>query len=122
MASVGMDAEKLNVLREWANGLEGDARVEVAAAGRAILLLIEEIERLHVNLWDKQLYPEVPVAEDLAQSAGQDPHPRLFETLRTRLQRRPNDIFPQTESAPRGAGATPPAPTPSCAPPGSSAR
>jgi cytochrome c-type biogenesis protein CcmH/NrfG len=99
-----MDAEKLNVLREWANGLEGDARVEVAAAGRAILLLIEEIERLHVNLWDKQLYPEVPVAEhladDLAQSAGKDAHPRLFETLRTRLQRRPDDISPQTESAP----------------------
>ena len=104
MASVGMDAEKLNVLREWASGLEGDARVEVAAAGRAILLLIEEIERLHVNLWDKQLYPEVAVAEDiadgLAQSVGQDPHPRLFETLRTRLRRRPDDIFPHTESAP----------------------
>ena len=101
MASAGIDAEKLNVLREWANGLEGDARVEVAAAGRAILLLIEEIERLHVNLWDKQLYPEVPAAEDHAQNVGQDPRPRLFETLRTRLRRRPDDVFPQTESAPQ---------------------
>jgi hypothetical protein len=95
-----MDAEKLNVLREWAHGLEGDARVEVAAAGRAIVLLVEEIERLHVNLWDKQLYPEVAVPPDLAQSAGQEPQPRLFETLRTRLRRRSDDIFPQPESAP----------------------
>ena len=95
-----MDAEKLNVLREWANGLERDARVEVAAAGRAILLLIEEIERLHVNLWDKQLYPEGPATHDLAQSAGQDPRPRLVETLRARLHRRTADVFPQVESAP----------------------
>ncbi len=101
MASAGMDAEKLNVLREWANGLEGDARVEVAAAGRAIVLLIDEIERLHVHLWDKQLYPEVPAAQDLAEDAGQDPRPRLFETLRTRLRRRPDDAFPQTDSAPQ---------------------
>jgi hypothetical protein len=101
VASSGMDAEKLNVLREWANGLEGDARVEVAAAGRAILLLIEEIERLHVNLWDKRLYPEVPAVQDFAQEAGQDPRPRLFETLLTRLRRRPDDVYPQTESAPK---------------------
>lgn len=101
MAAAGVDAEKLDVLRRWANGLERDERVEVAAAGRAILLLIEEIERLHVNLWDKQLYPEVPAAEDLAQCAGQDPRPRLFETLRTRLRRRPDDVFPQAESAPQ---------------------
>ena len=101
MASAGIDAEKLNVLREWANGLEGDARVEVAAAGRAILLLIEEIERLHVNLWDKQLYPEGPAAQDLSQDVGLDPRPTLFETLRTRLRRRPDDVFPQAESAPQ---------------------
>jgi cytochrome c-type biogenesis protein CcmH/NrfG len=97
VAGSGVDAEKLDVLRQWANGLERDARVEVAAAGRAILLLIEEIERLHVNLWDKQLYPEVPAAQDLAQSAGHDDQPRLFETLRTRVQQRPTDGFPPAE-------------------------
>jgi hypothetical protein len=80
-----MDAEKLNVLREWANGLEGDARVEVAAAGRAIVLLIDEIERLHVHLWDKQLYPEVPAAQDLAEDPGQDP--TTLSHRRTRLRK-----------------------------------
>src|SRR5262245_39972593 len=43
-----LDAEKLEVLNRWGTGLQTDARAEVAAAGRAILLLIDEIERLHV--------------------------------------------------------------------------
>lgn len=54
----GLDAEKLQVLARWATGLRADQRDELAAAGRAIELLIEEIERLHVLLWGRQLYPE----------------------------------------------------------------
>ena len=54
----GLDAEKLQVLARWAAGLRADQRDELAAAGRAIELLIEEIERLHVLLWGRQLYPE----------------------------------------------------------------
>ena len=46
-----LDAEKLEVLRSWGDGLSGDEREEVRSAGRAILLLIEEIERLHIDLW-----------------------------------------------------------------------
>jgi hypothetical protein len=46
-----LDAEKLDVLRAWGAGLSGDAREEVRAAGRAIELLIEEIDRLYVELW-----------------------------------------------------------------------
>jgi hypothetical protein len=95
-----VDAEKLEILRRWGNGLQNDARAEVAAAGRAILILIEEIERLHVLLWDKQLYPDVPLpSEDGPPAGGADSRPRLFETLRNRLQRGSADASPQAESA-----------------------
>jgi hypothetical protein len=56
-----LDAEKLQILSRWAAGLRSDQRDELAAAGRAIELLIEEIERLHVLLWGRQLYPETTV-------------------------------------------------------------
>ena len=46
-----LDAEKLDTLRRWGDGLSKDERDEVRSAGRAILLLIEEIERLHIDLW-----------------------------------------------------------------------
>ena len=44
-------AAKLETLRRWGVGLGDDQREEVRAAGRAILMLIEEVERLHVDLW-----------------------------------------------------------------------
>ena len=58
MSNDGLDAEKLQVLARWAAGLRAAQRDELAAAGRAIELVIEEIERLHVLLWGRQLYPE----------------------------------------------------------------
>lgn len=61
MTNDGLDAEKLQILARWAGGLRADQRDELAAAGRAIELLIEEIERLHVLLWGRQLYPEPTV-------------------------------------------------------------
>jgi hypothetical protein len=69
----GLDAEKLQILARWAAGLRADQRDELAAAGRAIELLIEEIERLHVLLWGRQLYPEPPRTLETvwSQSAGE---------------------------------------------------
>jgi hypothetical protein len=46
-----LDEDKIDMLRRWGDGLQADSREELRAAGRAILLLIEEIERLHVELW-----------------------------------------------------------------------
>jgi len=54
----GLDEEKLGLLRGWGEGLARDQRDEVAAAGRAILMLIDEIDRLHVLAWDRHLYPD----------------------------------------------------------------
>jgi hypothetical protein len=59
-----LDAEKIRVLGQWAEGLQRDARQELAAAGRAISMLVEEVERLHVLLWGKRLYPESDVAPE----------------------------------------------------------
>ena len=46
-----LDEERLETLRAWGAGLETDGREELRAAGRAITILAEEIERLHVDLW-----------------------------------------------------------------------
>jgi hypothetical protein len=69
----GLDAEKLDLLRRWGGGLQEDGREEVAAAGRAILLLIEEIERLYVALWDKELYPNPSLGPDVEAQRSGDP-------------------------------------------------
>jgi hypothetical protein len=97
----GLDAEKLEVLRGWGGGLEDDPRAEVAAAGRAIMLLIEEIERLHVLVWGTKLYPDVSIPRPLEglSTAGPDSASGLHEALRERLLRRSADAFPQAEPA-----------------------
>lgn len=49
-----LDEAKIEILRIWGEGLSGDVREEVKAAGRAITLLVEEIERLNVDLWNER--------------------------------------------------------------------
>lgn len=49
-----LDDEKLETLRGWGAGLAADGRDEFRAAGKAILILIEEIERLQVDVWHAQ--------------------------------------------------------------------
>jgi len=46
-----LDDEKLETLRSWGAGLSADDRDELRAAGKAILILIEEIEQLQVDVW-----------------------------------------------------------------------
>ena len=46
-----LDDEKLETLRSWGTGLAADGRDELRAAGKAILILVEEIERLQVDVW-----------------------------------------------------------------------
>lgn len=46
-----LDEQKLEMLRAWGEGLSGDKRDELRAAGKAILMLIEEVELLNVDLW-----------------------------------------------------------------------
>ena len=46
-----LDEERLEILRSWGAGLALDDREELRAAGKAITVLIEEIDRLQVDLW-----------------------------------------------------------------------
>jgi hypothetical protein len=82
---VRLDAEKLDTLRRWGHGLETDERDEIRSAGRAILLLIEEIERLHIDLWharagDEAILEPEPADVDIPTS--------LVTSLRARLARK----------------------------------
>ena len=62
-----LDEQKIETLQSWAEGLLRDERSELRAAAKAILLLIEEIEHLHVDLWNARTPPEPedPVEQDL---------------------------------------------------------
>jgi hypothetical protein len=81
-----LDEDKLETLRRWGEGLRQAGGEEYAAAGRAILMLIEEIEQLHIDLWH--------VREQLRQTgrlsseeAAEDLKEPLALTLHERLQR-----------------------------------
>jgi hypothetical protein len=80
----GLDAEKLAALERWGAGLQNDPRPEVAASGRAILMLIEEIERLHVVVWERRLYPQDAAGGADADATGEE----LGRALRRRLKLR----------------------------------
>ncbi len=53
-----LDEAKIEQLRGWGAGLSADGDYELRAAGRAILLLIEEIERLHIDVWNAKAIQE----------------------------------------------------------------
>jgi hypothetical protein len=84
-----LDEQKLEILRGWGQGLAGDARDEVRAAGKAIVLLIGEIERLHIELWHARDTPE-QVEESTEEHVDEqvDDDPVLVEKLEHTLQAR----------------------------------
>jgi hypothetical protein len=74
-----LDEEKLGVLRTWGEGLSSDSRDELRAAGKAILLLLEEVELLHVDLW----HAREPGDDEARQPPDVTPE-RWIESLRRR--------------------------------------
>ena len=46
-----MKEEEFEALRHWGEALSRDGRSEVAAAGKAIEILVAEIDRLEIELW-----------------------------------------------------------------------
>jgi hypothetical protein len=86
-----LDEERLEVLRRWGVGLSADGREELRAAGKAIMLLVDEIDRLQVDVWharardeDGEVVPVVP-EQALAEPAGTGEPSELSATLRDRL-------------------------------------
>jgi hypothetical protein len=89
-----LDESKLDQLRAWGSGLSAHERADVRATGKAILMLIEEIERLHIDLWNAQSPPDqLPLeggdsSEQAREFAGElAPESSLGKTLRARLTR-----------------------------------
>ena len=92
-----LDDEKLDTLRRWGTGLAADERDELRAAGKAILILVEEIERLQVDVWHGR--DEAPRgahdasidrssgSETGASLAEEEPTEGLESTLRGRVGR-----------------------------------
>jgi hypothetical protein len=75
-----LDEAKIEILRVWGEGLCGDQRDEVRAAGRAITMLVEEIERLNVDLWNERAqirFAEPPVPAERETSLQRALHPRF---------------------------------------------
>ena len=50
-----MNEDEFDSLRRWGEALVDDPRPEVRAAGKAILLLAAEVERLQLELWHARL-------------------------------------------------------------------
>jgi hypothetical protein len=77
-----LDEDKIDQLRRWGSGLANAEGDELRATGKAILLLIEEIEALHVDLWNaKSAAVDAPAGED-EEAEERDVHRTLAERLR----------------------------------------
>jgi hypothetical protein len=77
-----LDSEQIELLRAWGAGLASDDREELRAAGKAITMLVEEIDRLNIDLWNQRAAGEPePVA-------AAPPETSLGSALRGRLRRR----------------------------------
>ena len=71
-----LDEERLEILRAWGAGLSTSDRDELRAAGKAIVMLIEEIDRLQADVWmaGEAAVHRARVA-DAAASREPDPEP-----------------------------------------------
>lgn len=65
-----LDEERIEILRGWGAGLAADGREELRAAGKAITVLVEEIDRLQVDLWNARVDHRPPF-ESKATSSGE---------------------------------------------------
>jgi hypothetical protein len=82
-----LDESKIEQLRAWGTGLAANDGADVRATGKAILMLIEEIERLHIDLWNARSTHEESAAE-VGNDGSEIADGALIErTLRGRLSR-----------------------------------
>lgn len=81
-----LDEDKLEALRRWGRDLQQSGSEQDSPAGRAILMLVEEIEQLHGELWHaRQQLSRAPAApHDEADADAGEP---FASTLHGRLQR-----------------------------------
>jgi hypothetical protein len=83
-----LDSEQIETLRAWGVGLASDEREEVRAAGKAITLLVDEIDRLNIDLWNLRAGEEPADLLKAADEAAASGDHSLGAALRDRLRRR----------------------------------
>jgi len=103
-----LDEEKLEALRSWGDRLRQTGGEEYAAVGRAILLLVEEIDRLHIELWHARMQPSAQVSAP-AEVPAETTEEAVTTSLRARVQqvlRREAAAAPAEQSEAENKGAT----------------
>ena len=83
-----LDEERLELLRSWGTGLSTNGRDELRAAGKAIMMLIDEVERLQVDVWNARAALNQATVQRSSQS--------LACALRDRLSQRSVPEEPST--------------------------
>jgi hypothetical protein len=74
--------DQLAALKDWGEGLATVEQAEMQAAGRAIRLLVQEIEALHREMWHQSLAASEEPHADAAEERS------LVDALVQRLARR----------------------------------
>jgi hypothetical protein len=92
-----LDEEKLEALRSWGERLREAGGEESAAVGRAILMLVEEIDRLHVDAWHARMElrqrdlaatnETTPASEESVATPEPDTDEPVTSSLQARLHR-----------------------------------
>jgi hypothetical protein len=82
-----LDEDKLEQLRRWGTGLAATEDQELRATGKAILLLIDEIETLHVELWNSKAAATRPEEPEPEPELVPETDSSLDGTLGARLRR-----------------------------------
>ena len=69
----GVNEDELAALVRWGNALvASDTTAELRAAGKAIVMLGDEVERLHIQVWNLRAQLRAPeIAEDPAPDADE---------------------------------------------------
>ncbi len=85
-----VDEDQFEAVRQWGEGLQNDPREEISAAGKAIVLLSAEVERLERELWSFKtaVVERAPLADgmpDEARSEDED-EGTVDATLRERAR------------------------------------
>jgi hypothetical protein len=106
-----LDEEKLEALRSWGERLRETSDEEYAAVGRAILMLVEEIDRLNIDLWNARLQRQEEQLVESPPAHGEQEHepdsvpPALHMRLRRALRRGSDDAEAKPVEPPEGTEA-----------------
>lgn len=83
---MSLDDDQVEELRKWASGLSDDARVEVRAAGKALLMLANDLQAARSQLFEERLIRQALEERALQEEARSQR--TLFPELMTRIGRR----------------------------------